>query len=506
MINTKELPVLYIKIGGRNVNQNAIKSIESIIVAQNLCLPSYCELQFVQQNLLSLGAVKQGDSITVSVENPENFLFEGDITACEHQYTLGGNQKLIIRAYDLLHRLRKRQQVRQFTDTKLNALVSDVVKDIDINVAWHGSTISIAQSYQWRQSDLAMITENCQRYGYYFSLWGDTLNVFPLSSGFKSKAGKKSLQWMKNLLGANVELNTDPACRKVDVFGWNPHRAASVVGKASGHAGPEISADTHPRQVGVDGNRIITAQALDSPAEAMAVGQAMIDQRRMGEAIFQGVAEGDADLRPGVQVLVEGLQDDLNGQYVLSSVQHNFDRLQGYVCELSTAPPQLVERQALYSSLGIVADINDPDKLGRVKVKFPELCDLESLWLAIVHPGAGQNKGIVAMPDVNDRVLVFFVDGDPTRGVIIGGLYGENGPPDTGISGGKVKTYTFTTPQGQTIQLNDDKSSVHLKNSDGSYIDLSPSKVTIHSDTKMLIEAPGKAMTIRASSIDFEKG
>ncbi|MFT7222866.1 MAG: phage protein D/phage baseplate assembly protein gpV, partial [Cellvibrionaceae bacterium] len=487
MKQTAQLPAIYVQINGRNLSQSAVASIDRIIVTQTLCQPSHCELLFVQQNLSPLAKVRLGDSIIVAVNTESNRLFEGDITACEHRYASDGNQRLIIRAYDVLHRLRKRQETRQFANTNLRALVAEVASAVGINVTLQGSNIDIAQSYQWQQSDLAVITENCQRYGYYFSLWGKTLQVFPLS-GIKPERGNNQLKWMQNLLDAHVELNTEPACRTVNVFGWNPHRAEPIASKASANAGPAISANTHPKQVGVSGDRIITAQAVNSSSEAKAIGQAMIDQRRMGEAIFQGITEGDAQLRPGTQVNVEGLQDDLNGRYVLSCVNHSFDREHGYLCDLNTTPPPPQSKSQLHSSLGIVIDIGDPDKLGRVKVRFPELGDLESFWLEVTHPGAGHNKGLVALPDVDDHVLVLFVDGDPTRGVVVGGLYGEKGPPADGIDGGKVKTYTFTTPQGQKIQLDDSRSAVRLENSSGSYIDLYPKKVTIHSDTDMCIQ------------------
>ena len=207
MTQAAELPALYVWIGGRSLGQDAIQSIESVVIGQSLCSPSYCELRFVQQQFLPFGNIRQGDSVIIAVDNKSNRLFEGDITAAEHQYAAGGDQKLVIRAYDLLHRLRKRQEIRQFANTKLSSLVADVVRNINAKVAWHGSNKPITQSYQWRQSDLAMITENCQRYGHHFFLWDNKLHVFPLSSGFKPKGRRKRLRWMKNLVGANVELN-----------------------------------------------------------------------------------------------------------------------------------------------------------------------------------------------------------------------------------------------------------------------------------------------------------
>ncbi len=65
------------------------------------------------------------------------------------------------------------------------------------------------------------------------------------------------------------------------------------------------------------------------------------------------------------------------------------------------------------SSSAIVTDNNDPDNIGRVKVKFPWLGDdVESWWARIAAPGAGPDYGIVWVPQVNDEVLVGFLHGD----------------------------------------------------------------------------------------------
>ena len=68
------------------------------------------------------------------------------------------------------------------------------------------------------------------------------------------------------------------------------------------------------------------------------------------------------------------------------------------------------------SMVAIVTDIKDPEELGRVKVKFPSLADdYESDWARVVLPGAGEDTGLVFLPDVDDEVLVAFEHGDMRR-------------------------------------------------------------------------------------------
>ena len=62
--------------------------------------------------------------------------------------------------------------------------------------------------------------------------------------------------------------------------------------------------------------------------------------------------------------------------------------------------------------LGIVTNNNDPDKLGRVKVRFPWLSgSTESHWARVATPMAGNGRGLYFLPEVDDEVLVLFERG-----------------------------------------------------------------------------------------------
>ena len=62
---------------------------------------------------------------------------------------------------------------------------------------------------------------------------------------------------------------------------------------------------------------------------------------------------------------------------------------------------------------GVVKSVDDPDQLGRVQVTLPTLGDIESAWMEVLSVGAGSGKGLVALPDVDDSVLVLLIHGDP---------------------------------------------------------------------------------------------
>jgi uncharacterized protein involved in type VI secretion and phage assembly len=190
---------------------------------------------------------------------------------------------------------------------------------------------------------------------------------------------------------------------------------------------------------------------------------------------------------------------------VLSEVSHVIDPRTGFVSEISSAPPEPgVRRRGAIVSLGVVTRVDDPDALGRVKVQLPTFSDVETDWLGVLCAAAGKAKGLIMLPDVGDHVLVLFAHEDPGQGIVLGGLYGAPGPPDSGVEGGTVRRYTMRTPGGQIVRLDDSRQSIRLEDQTGNFVELSPNELRVHAAVKLEIDAPGQPVVVRGKSIDFE--
>jgi phage baseplate assembly protein gpV len=126
--------------------------------------------------------------------------------------------------------------------------------------------------------------------------------------------------------------------------------------------------------------------------------------------------------------------------------------------------------------------------------------------MGVLTPGAGTDKGLVILPDVDDQVLVLFPHEDPAQGVVLGGLYGVGGAYDAGVESGSIKRYTLKTPGGQRVTLDDENNTLRLENNKGSYVELTPDYVRMHAEADLQIEAPGKKIVITGNSVDFKRG
>lgn len=77
---------------------------------------------------------------------------------------------------------------------------------------------------------------------------------------------------------------------------------------------------------------------------------------------------------------------------------------------------------------GIVVQNKDPDNLDRIKIRLPWLDggDVDQThWAQLLTPMEGQKFGWYTLPDIDDVVVVMFIEGDFSQPVIVGGVWSK---------------------------------------------------------------------------------
>jgi phage baseplate assembly protein gpV len=245
--------------------------------------------------------------------------------------------------------------------------------------------------------------------------------------------------------------------------------------------------------------------AAPTEAHLEASARAELLRRAASGVVLRGVAEGDHRLRPGVRVALSGVSVPLRGTYVLTSVDHVIDSHRGFLSSISTAPPELPGPETgAGATLAEVAQVDA--RSGRVKARLIAHGDVETDWLPLASAGAGEEKGLMALPDVGDHVLILFHAGDAARGVVLAGLWSSSGPPDAGVQGGRVRRWALRSKGGLRLELDDAKSAIRLGDDRGSFIEMTPDGVKLHAEVPLTIEAPGRTVVVRGDAVDFKRG
>jgi uncharacterized protein involved in type VI secretion and phage assembly len=167
-------------------------------------------------------------------------------------------------------------------------------------------------------------------------------------------------------------------------------------------------------------------------------------------------------------------------------------------------------------AVALVTQNKDDDGLNRVRVRFPwHDKPTESYWARLAMPMAGDNRGVVMIPEVGDEVLVAFEREDVRFPYVLGALRNgkeatpfknDDGNNDHRIIQSRKKHYLlFDDGAKGVVEIRHEKGrKVVLDDTGFSVEDEKGNKLTVNSDSgAMSIEAVGQ-LKIKAASITVE--
>ena len=178
--------------------------------------------------------------------------------------------------------------------------------------------------------------------------------------------------------------------------------------------------------------------------------------------------------------------------------------------------------------LAKVVSLDDPDNRNRVQVRLIAFDDVEKqdapMWARVVAPFAGNDRGMFFLPDVDDEVLVVFMNGDARFPIVLGGLWNGNASSPADIESGgsnrfkRIKskngvvitmddqqgqeTLQLETPGGQKVTLQDGPGTITVDDSSGNSIKLESSGITINASAKVTVNASQLAITAGMVTVD----
>ncbi len=159
--------------------------------------------------------------------------------------------------------------------------------------------------------------------------------------------------------------------------------------------------------------------------------------------------------------------------------------------------------------VGVVTNNQDPDDLGRVKVKLPWLSDLdETNWARIAAPMAGKQRGVYFLPEVDDEVLVAFDHGDVRFPYVLGALWNGNDAQPVTNSDGKNNIRMIKSRSGHVIKLNDEDGKETIEITDKTQknsivIDTSKNTITVTTDKDITLSASKGTIKLDAQKVEI---
>ena len=251
---------------------------------------------------------------------------------------------------------------------------------------------------------------------------------------------------------------------------------------------------------------------------------------------FSGVAPGD-------MVTLQGIGNRYNGNAFVTGVRHEVahgswdthiqfglepDWLAEAYKDISDIPAAGMLPAIHGLQIGKVVQLqNDPDGEHRILVKIPVIDNAaRGIWVRVASLDAGNNRGAFFRPEIDDEVIVGFINDDPRDAVVLGMLNSSAKPAPINAqdandekgfvtrSGMRIhfndntKTITIDTPAGNSITIDEASTSIKLKDQNSNTVTMDTSGIKLESPMNVelkagvnLVLSAGAALSIGGASI-----
>lgn len=254
---------------------------------------------------------------------------------------------------------------------------------------------------------------------------------------------------------------------------------------------------------------------------------AQLFRSRLNRVIGNFRVQGDNKLKPGIIVELLGIGERFSGKCWVTGVIHSYSGEAAWYSHVQFGLDKkmhshnfddIVEKPAAGIippvnglQIGIVTQLeNDPDGENRIRVRLPTVENQgDGIWARLASVDAGKEHGWVWNPEINDEVIIGFINDDPRDAVILGRLYSSSFPPhleakdDNYLKGLSTKSklqvlfdddkkiIKIETPGGNFITLDEDQKQIAIQDINGNKIEMSEDGIKIESIKDIILKASG---------------
>jgi uncharacterized protein involved in type VI secretion and phage assembly len=461
--------------------------------------------------------------INFAPERPDShdFSFKGVVTHAAFSRSQGGTPEIALSGSSVTCLLDDASINRSFTEKPLEKIVEEVCQDskskpvdfaLEVQPAYQAS---LPFTVQYEESNFHFLGRLAARYGEWFYFDGEKLHF-----GKPSAQQEESLMFGGNLFSFDIGLQME---RKAFELRHYDHVKSEAL-KANEDSG---------KKTGLEGDALgkiplKESDALLAERSLVMIGaspdQADLDQRATGmkaasatrSVVMRGVSD-NTRLTVGKKVKVQGPKTEMEkggtldyGTFLITSISHSSgngnyqNQFEAIPADTAMIPMLSGLRQAVCDpQVAKVTDVDDPDKLGRVKVQFlwQQGTSETSPWIRVIQPHANDGFGGYAIPETGEEVMVDFEFNDPEQPYVVGSMYHGKAKPDQAWATPKNETRAFRTKSGNEIIIIDKsgKESIQVRNKDGR----NEVVMTLGGEPTLTVKTEGK-LTLEAKTIEMK--
>ncbi len=476
-------------------------------------------------------------------ESQEDLIFKGIIVKHGIKINTNGQSMLKLECLDTAFKTTLSKKNRYFIDATDADVIETLLEEYDLTLEVDATDVTHQEMVQFEATDFDFIVSRAEANSKFCFISDGTFAVKAVDTGAEPVL---TLQFGDNLLDFEAEIDARDQYPAVKSFGWDYANQELLEAEAEDPAldeggnvpGADISGVGELASFDLRHSGQVIQEELQAWADACLLKSRLAKIK--GRAKFQGFA----GIKPGDMVQLQGVGERFTGKAFVSGVRQDVaegswrtDIQIGLSTEWFTERVQLAPPSA--SSLlpgiqglqvGIVTQLEgDPDGENRILVRVPVIStEEEGIWARVAAldagTGEGAGRGTFFLPEIEDEVIIGFINGDPRDPVVLGMLHSSNKPAPLEASNDnhekgivtrsdmkllfndETKTLQMETPAGKKVLLDEDQGVIQLEDENGNKIVMDSSGIVIESASDLVLKAGANLQAEGSANLELKAG
>ncbi len=459
--------------------------------------------------------------IKVGYKATEDTIFKGIVT-CQSLKIRQMGSYLTVECKDEAVKMTLDRKSQYYREQKDSEVMGDIIGKYGLQKDMQATSLKHKELVQFETTDWDFLITRCDANGYFCIPDDGKVKVAKPNFG---QAPALSIGYGSTILELDVEMDARNQFKAVKSLAWSPADQAIVTTDANEPTTTQhgnLSSDDVAAAVKVEAFSQRHSGNLTSP-ELQEWANARLMRQRLAMTCGRARFQGFADIKPGAVLEVNPLAERFEGKVWVSAVRHEIAEGNWLTdVQFGLSPAWHFEKYDLRPhaaggllppvgglQIGIVTKLeSDPDGEDRIQLRLPLISpDDEGIWARVATLDAGSQRGSFFRPELNDEVVVGFLDDDPRHPVVLGMLHSSakpapHQPKDDNHEKGLVtrsgmrcwfdddkKIVTLETPGGNKLVMDEDDKSITIQDQHGNKIVLNQDGILIESIKDLVLKA-----------------
>jgi len=461
--------------------------------------------------------------ITAGYHNDEETIYKGIII--KHSIKIKSSTSLlIIECKDEAVKLTIGRKSRYFYDVKDSEAFEEIIDSYGLDKDVEATNFSHKELVQYNTSDWDFIVSRAQANGKLCFIENGKITI---SKPDVTAAAVETVTFGASLLDFDAEMDARNQFAKVSSYSWDYANQELVEIEANDPGvslNGNLSASDLAETIKLENLELrhggtIPEVELQDWADAKLLFQQLSKIR--GRVKFQGIPA----VKPNTIIMLEGVGDRFNGNAYITGVCHEISEGNWTIdAQFGLNPEWFSETYDIHTPTGsgiipaikglhtgIVTQLeSDPNGEDRILVKIPIINNEEQgIWCRVASPDAGENRGFFFRPEIEDEVIIGFVNEEPNNAIVLGMLHSSGKPApitasDDNHQKGIVtrsemkvlfddekKSIGIETPAGKKITLDEEQGVIKIEDENSNIITIDSKGIKMESAGNIEIKATG---------------